>query len=152
MELRSTRNVHAATKGAFSKHRSRSNRRQNGTPSNDRFQGIRNPWNNNQEAAQPPTERGSFGSAYNGDSNNPLEGSMSNDPPVIQIVAIHLRAIGGSVLVPIKGTQVRVSGWRPMALHGTYIPASCGSVPRFLDCPLLTPGISKNMRDLFIMR
>lgn len=38
-------------------------------------------------------------------------GRMNNDLPVIQIVAIHLQPIGDSVLVPIKRTQVRVSGW-----------------------------------------
>lgn len=42
---------------------------------------------------------------------------MSNDLPVIQIVAIHLQPIGYSVLVPIKRTQVQISGWTVLRWH-----------------------------------
>lgn len=42
---------------------------------------------------------------------------MSNDLPVIQIVAIHLQPIGDSVLVPIKRTQVQISGWTVLRRH-----------------------------------
>lgn len=78
-------------------------------------------------------------------------GRMNNDLPVIQIVAIHLQPIGDSVLVPIKRTQVRVSGWTvvlrrhpPVGDIGVY---SVGrSIPRFFDLTLLVTALREPRR------
>lgn len=51
----------------------------------------------------------------------PPRGRMNNDLPVIQIVAIHLQPIGDLVLVPIKRTQVRVSGWTVVQIGRAHV-------------------------------
>jgi len=50
---------------------------------------------------------------------------MSNDLPVIQIVAIHLQPIGDLVLVPIKRTQVQISGWTVLRWHPVGVRPRC---------------------------
>lgn len=73
---------------------------------------------------------------------------MSNDLPVIQIVAIHLQPIGDSVLVPIKRTQVQISGWtvlrrHPMGVRPRYIPKRPIDTTIFRSCIISHGALAK---------
>ena len=76
---------------------------------------------------------------------------MSNDLPVIQIVAIHLQLIGDSVLVPIKRTQVQISGWtvlrrHPVGVWPQRIPKRSIDTMIFRSCVISHGSLAKNKK------